>query len=162
MNTSNFDEKKRALAQEIQELGKKQEKKRQANLRLYYLLVLLGFGLSIGAAICGYFEIGKTSAILVMLLAIPTGVEKSFKFGEKRDFHRVLVSECRNLKIALDFSVDGEEKLQIIVAKFQSVITTSAKSLPKGQGMQAVKSLYEELDSKGIIPVSPELLAKSE
>ena len=160
MNASDLDEKKKALVKEIQELGEKQEKKRRVNARMYYLLVLLGFGLSIGAVVLGFLEEGQTSAILVMLIAVPAGLERAFKFGEKRDFHRILVSECHNLRIALNFSVDTEEKLQMIVGKFQSVMATSAKSLPRGQGMQAVKTLYEELDNKGKVPVSPELLAK--
>ena len=159
MNASNLDQKKKELVKEIQDLGERQEKKRQVNGRMYYLLVLLGFGLSIGAVVLGFLEVGRISAILVMLIAIPAGLENAFKFGEKRDFHRILVGECYNLRIALNFSVDNEEKLLMIVGKFQSVVTTSAKSLPRGQGMQAVKRLYEELDNKGTVPVSPELLA---
>ena len=161
MNTSSLDEKKKQLLKEIEDLREKQEKKRRTNVNMYYLLVLLGFGLSIGAVVLGFLEVemGRISAILVMLIAIPAGLENAFKFGEKRDFHRILVSECYNLRIALNFAVDTEEKLQVIVGKFQSLVITSAKSLPRGQGMQAVKRLYEELDSKGTVPVSPNLLA---
>jgi hypothetical protein len=33
------------------------------------------------------------------------------------------------------------------------VIATAAKSLPRGQGMETVKKLYEDLDRKGILLV---------
>ena len=158
MNANELKSRKELLLIEIQNLRKKQEKKRLINARVHYLLVILGFGLSIGAVAFGFLEMGSISAILVIFIAIPAGLENAFKFGEKRDFHRIIVSECHNLRIALTFSIDTEDKLQMIVGKLQSLVNTSAKSLPRGQGMQAVKRLYETLDSKGTVHVPPELL----
>lgn len=87
-------------------------------------------------------------------------MERAFRYGEKRDFHRVLASECYNLEIALNYAVADEDKFRIILEKFTSLINRAAKELPKGQGMNAVKSLYEELDSKGIVAVPADLLAQ--
>ena len=70
--------------------------------------------------------------------------------------HLLIVAEF----VTVHFSVNTEEKFQTVLGKFQSVVTRAAESVPRGQGMQAVKTLYEELDSKGIVPVSPDLLAK--
>jgi len=161
MNANTLDEKKKALIKEIDGFGEKQERKRRATARMYSFLVALGFGLSIAAVVTGFVPPGvNISPILVILVGIPVGLERAFRFGEKRDFHRVLVSECYNLKVTLHYSVDTEEKFQTILGKFQSVVARAAKSVPRGQGMQAIKTLYEELDSKGIVSVSQGLLAK--
>ena len=161
MSANTLDEKKKALVKEIDGFSEKQERKRRATARMYSFLVALGFGLSIAAVVTGFVLTGdKISPILIILVGIPVGLERAFKFGEKRDFHRILVSEFYNLKVTLQYSVDTEEKFQTVLGKFQSVVARAAKSVPRGQGMQAVKTLYEELDSKGIVPVSPDLLAK--
>ena len=166
MNVSNLEQKKKALIKDIDDLGEKQEKKRRATARMYFFLVAVGLGLSIAAVVTGFtptvavIDNTSISPILIILVGIPVGLERAFKFGEKRDFYRILVSEYYNLKIALNYSVDTEDKFRIILGKFQSVVARSAKSVPRGQGMQAVKTLYEELDSKGTVPVSPDLLAK--
>jgi len=102
---------------------------------------------------------GSVSALLVILLTIPAGLENAFKYGEKRDFHRILVSECYNLKTALTYCVNTEPEFQVIVNKFQELVVKSAKSLPRGKGMQAVKELYENLDSKGTVSVPQNLLS---
>jgi len=171
MSNNSLEEKKNKLVQDIERLRAEQENKRAVNARTHRALVIAGFGLSIAAAVIGFATAGIGSAppmvpriispILVILVGIPVGMERAFKFGEKRDFHRILASEYYNLEIALNYAVDDEDKFRIILDKFTSVIARSAKSLPRGQGMQAVKVLYEELDSKGIIAVSPDLLAKT-
>ena len=171
MSNNSLEEKEKFLVQDIERLREEQENKRAVNARKHKALVMAGFGLSIAAAVIGFMTAGIdgasqivppiTSPVLVILVGIPVGMERAFKFGEKRDFHRVLASECHNLEIALNYAVDNEDKFKIILDKFTSVIARSAKALPKGQGMNAVKLLYEELDSKGIIVVSPDLLAKT-
>ena len=162
MNDTALDAKKRQLVADIEELNARQERKRKSAAMMYTLVIVLGFALSIAAVVLGFIGIERSEilSILVILLAVPAGLESAFKFGEKRDFYRVLVSESYNLKTTLNYSVSTEKEFKIIVNKFKDLVAYAAKSLPRGQGMQAVKTLYEDLDRRGIVKVSPDLLAK--
>ncbi len=170
MSNNSLDEKKRKLVQDIEKLRVEQESKRAVNARKQKALVISGFALSIAAAVTGFVTAGTAGTaqvvppivppILVILVGIPVGMERAFRYGEKKDFHRMLASECYNLEIALNYAVVDEDKFRIILEKFTSLINRAAKELPKGQGMNAVKSLYEELDSKGIVAVPANLLAQ--
>lgn len=77
---------------------------------------------------------------------------------------KVLDSTCSMFHIlyhpSAQFRVSTEDEFELDVEKFQVVIVTAAKSLPRGHGMETAKKLYEDLDRKGILPV-PELEARS-
>jgi len=157
MSNNSLEEKKKRLIGEIENSKRKQDKRRRVSSIVYSSLILVGIGLSAGAALAGLLvKDPQISGGMALLAGILVSVESAFKFGEKRDFFRVIASEYHNLQIALKFRVDSEQKLQLIVDKFQIVNTTSAKAVPRGKGMQATKLLYEGLDQKGILPV-PEI-----
>jgi len=157
MSNDSLEEKKKRLIGEIENLKRKGEKKRRVNSIIYSSLILIGIGLSAGAGLAGFLANDpKIPGVMALLAGILVSVESVFKFGEKRDFFRVVASEYYNLQVALRYRVDSEQKLRLIVDKFQIVNATSAKGVPRGKGMQATKLLYEGLDQKGILPV-PEI-----
>ena len=163
MTENTLEEKKNRLLGDIDGRRKKQEKRRRNNRGIFNTLVIGGILLSLGAAIAGFSGMAggaQAAAILALLAGASITLESAFKFGEKADFYRILVGEFDNLRIALRYAVDTEEKLELIVKKFQTAITVTARSLPRGQGMSAVKTLYEELDRHGILVV-PEVEATS-
>jgi len=160
MNDKTLEQRKNELVEDIENLRRKFHKSKRKHVTTYSSLIGSGIGLSAAAAIVGFLDIGPISGIIPLIVGALISLESALKFGEKGEFYRVLVTECENLKIALKYRVDTEDKLQLIVKKFQIVVTTSARSLPRGQGMQAVKALYEDLDREGILLV-PELEGKT-
>ena len=160
MSDTSLDKKKAALIGKVDEAMVKAEKKRLINSVVYTVLVLAGIGLSVGAAVSGFLDVAKVAGILAVVAAASVSVESAFKFGEKRDFFRIVSNEYQNLKVALEFRVNNEQDFQLIVDKFQIVNATLAKSMPRGKGMDETKSLYENLDRQGILPV-PEVSSPS-
>ncbi len=156
MSNDSLEEQKGRLIGDINNLMVKAGKKRRVNSIVYTMLILVGIGFSVGAALAGFLDAGRIAGILALLAAASVSVESAFRFGEKRDFFRIIASEYSNLQVALKYRVDTEQKFRLIVDKFQIVNATSAKSVPRGKGMQATKVLYESLDSKGVLPV-PEI-----
>lgn len=156
MSNDSLKERRERLIGEIANAREKQGKKRRINSVIYTILILVGIALSVGAALAGFLDAARIAGILALLAAASVSVESAFKFGDKRDFFRIIASEYNNLQVALKYRVDTEQKFQLIVDKFQIVNATSAKSLPRGKGMEATKSLYENLDRKGVLPV-PEI-----
>ena len=156
MSNDHLREQKERLIKEIANVSEKHGKKRRINSICYTILILMSIALSAGAALAGFLDVARLAGILALLAAASVSVESAFKFGEKRDFFRIITSEYNNLQVTLKYRVDTEQKFQLIVDKFQIVNATAAKSLPRGKGMQATKSLYENLDRKGVLPV-PEI-----
>jgi len=156
MSNESLEEKKERLITEIENVKQKAGKKRRINSIVYSTLTLMGIGLSVGAALAGFLLAPQIAGTLALLVAASVSVESAFKFGEKRDFLRIIASEYNNLQITLKYRVDTQQNFQLIVDKYQIMNATAAKSLPRGKGMEATKLLYENLDSKGILPV-PEI-----
>ena len=156
MNTMILDQRKGDLSEEIEQSKTQYEKRRKRSTVIANTLVVAMIGLSTLAAILGFTDSGQVSGIVALIVSALIPLESAFKFQEKSSFYRILVSEYQNLLVALEYRVNTEAEFDLIVDKFQVVIDTAAKSLPRGQGMETVKQLYENLDRKGILPV-PEL-----
>ncbi|MCH8090353.1 MAG: hypothetical protein IH955_10115 [Chloroflexi bacterium] len=103
--------------------------------------------------------LGGVSAAGGLLLAFARGLESAFKFQERADFYRVLRSEAANLIAATRYVVKTDNEFRSMVRKYQSLNFRTATAVPKGQGMQAIKLFYEDLDNQGIIEVPRELLS---
>ena len=153
MANDSLEKKKKWLFGDIGTRRAEVERKRRTNRILYNLLVAASIVLSFGATAAAFLGTGVAAGILPLIVALAIGMESAFKFGEKADFFRVLVAEFDNLKVALVYVVDNDEKLDLIVKKFQTTIERAAQAVPRGQGMQAVKTLYEDLDRHGILMV---------
>jgi hypothetical protein len=156
MNNNSLKEQRERLVADIDEVKGKAENRRRINSIFYSTLILMGIRLSAGAAAAGFYDEARIAGILALVAAASVTVESAFKFGDKRDFFRIIASEYNNLQIALQYRVDTEPKFQLVVDKFQIVNATLAKSVPRGKGMEATKLLYEDLDRRGVLPV-PEL-----
>lgn len=156
MNTMSLDQRKVDLSDRIEQSKTRYGRQRTRSTVTAHSLVIATIGLSTLAAILGFTNSGQASSILALIVGALIPLESAFKFQEKSSFYRILVSECNNLILTLQFRVDTEDEFELVVEKFQVVIATAAKSLPRGQGMETVKKLYEALDRKGILPV-PEL-----
>lgn len=158
MNGKDLEQRIGELTRDIAELREKHGKHRQRNTIIYSVLILIGIALSATAAMYGFYGTNPSyiPSIMAILVGVSISLESAFKFGEKEAFYRILVGECDNLMIALKYRVDNEQKLQTMVKKYQVVVDISARSIPRGEGMQSVKTMYEDLDRQGIIPV-PEL-----
>ncbi len=156
MPNTALEERKINLVQDIEKYRERFHKSRRKHSILYYVLVVSGIGLSALAGAGSFTDYSSISGIIPFLVTVSISLETAFNFGEKNHFYRVLVRECENLKIALRYRVDDDDKLKLILEKFQVVIDRSARSLPRGQGMNSVKTLYEDLDRKGILIV-PEI-----
>jgi hypothetical protein len=153
MDDKTLERKKSDLVEDIDNSKKEYEDKKKKNEVVYYSLIGQGIIFSAGATIFGLLDLGIIASIMALIVAISVSIESSIKFGEKGSFYRILTCECKNLKLALKYRVNNEKNFQLIVDKFQTVVETSAKSLPRGQGMQSVKTLYEDLDRNGILIV---------
>lgn len=153
MNTMTLDQRKTELSEEIEPRRTRYETQRKRSTVVAHTLVMATISLSTLAAILGFINLGQVSGIVALIVGALIPLESAFKFQEKSSFYRILVSECNNLLITLQFRVDSEAEFELVVEKFQVVIATAAKSLPRGQGMETVKKLYEDLDRKGILLV---------
>ena len=153
MTNGTLDQRKKSLSEDIEGLRIKFNRLKVRHEFTYYFLIGLGIGLSLLAAILGLFDLGIIAGIMALIVGAAVSFESSFKFGEKWDFYRILVNECENLKIALKYRVYTDKNFDLLVNKFQVVVNASAKSLPRGKGMQEVKKLYENLDREGILDV---------
>ncbi len=144
-------DRRNSLLREIRALRERQENRRRAMARFHTLLVLPGTAFIAGAAISGFLGMGTLAGATAVLAGIPLSLEKLFGYGEKRNFNEIVVNECYNLRFALNYSADTEKQVEVIRQRFQCLATACTRKWPSGKGMEAVRQLYEMMDSKGIV-----------
>ncbi len=151
-----LDQTKNALLREIRALRESQEKRRQAMARYHTLLVLPRTTFILGAAISGFLGMGTLAGTTAVLVGVALSLERLFGYSERRDFNEIVVNECYNLRFALNYSAITEKQVEVVRQRFQCLTTACTGTWPSGKGMEAVKRLYEMLDSAGIVTTAPE------
>ncbi len=150
-STASLDQAKNTLLKEIRALRERQEKRRQAMARRYTFLVWTGVLFFLGAAVSGFLGMGTVAGATVLLAGISLGLEKLFGYGERRDFNKIVVNECFNLRFALNYRADTEKQVEVVRERFHCLASVCSEKWSPGKGMEAVRRLYEVLDSKGVI-----------
>lgn len=110
-------------------------------------LIVIGLVLSAAVTIAGILDEGLLAAILGVTIGFVIGVQNAFPIGDKAEFYRLLIVEGENLIGDLKYEVKTEKEFLSVNNRFQKLRKHSAEDLPRGQGMQAVKNLYQDLSA---------------
>jgi hypothetical protein len=97
---------------------------------------------------------GTLASILGVLVSVLIAVQSGFSISEKSEFYRLIAGEGDLIKDDLnDLKLQNieEEKFQSIRKQFRTLRKHADFALPRGKGMDAVQSMYKELNqvSKG-------------
>ncbi len=140
-------EKMRKLREEIEQFHALFQLRHRQNYHLNWVLILVGLLLSAGVTIAGMLNYGVIAAIMGVGIGLLIGIQNAFPFSEKADFYRLVMSESWNLKTTLEYKVETNRQFTIVLNKFMKLRDHAAASLPKGQGMDAVRKMYEDLSA---------------
>jgi hypothetical protein len=146
--SSNFQGALSELRGDIEEFTRKYGKRHRGNFHLNWILIVIGLLLAAGVTISGMLNQGIIAAILGVCIGFLIGLQNAFPLSEKAEFYRLVVTEAENLIFELKYEVESEQQFREVVNKFQGLRDHAAKSLPRGQGMEAVKDMYKELSSE--------------
>jgi len=164
MAENDLDQKKQDLIQMLERDGLNYEKRRKRNRNwansLLVLTILVAFVALGGGIAAGEMKNGIIPAIAGGSIVLLRLIDRSFPWSERADFFRILAFECKNLVVALKLKKVDLERFNIVVEKYNQMNKRAAMKVPRGQGMQVVKELYEDMDRRGFIEVPQELLAK--
>ena len=123
---------------------------RRMNYITYASLVLLGLAASVAITVAGILNLGLYAAILGVCVGFIQGIQQIFPMNEKAEFYRLIVAESENLIDDLKYRVLTDDELKSILTRFQTLREHAAAALPKGQGMDTVKKMYDDLASRKI------------
>ena len=135
-------------AEEIQNFITLQRRAYRVNYTLNIMIILLGLLLSAGVTISGILNQGQISAVLGVFIALLFGLNSSLAIGERADFNRVMFAEADNLVSRLRFQVGGAREFQSALSRFLVLRRHAATSVPRGQGLETVRRMYQEMTSE--------------
>lgn len=148
MANLNVSGSERELANEIEDFVEDHRRAYRVNYFLSVAVIVVGLLLSAGVTISGILDLGKVSAVLGVFIAVMIGLQGSLAIGEKADFNRMMIAEGRILVSRLKFEVDNEREFRSVRRRFEILRRHAAASLPKGQGMETIKKMYEEMTAR--------------
>jgi hypothetical protein len=144
-----------SLGKDIEAFKKYYFRRRRMNYITYAILILLGLSMAVAITIAGIFNQGVIAAILGVGVGFIQGIQQVFPMGEKAEFYRLIVAESENLIADLRYKTTSENDFQSVLQKYQTLRIHAATSIPRGQGMETVKKMYDDLASrKSISPIS--------
>ena len=108
-------------------------------------LVLLSIGFTAAVIVAGIYDMPKQAALLAIVAGIFTSIDSAFAIRDVGEFQRIIQGETENLLSPFKMGQVAEAD----IPKYQEIFYTLRKNfdqnLPKGSGMEAAKTLAEEL-----------------
>jgi hypothetical protein len=133
------------LTKEVESFRAQHVRQRKINWTFNLILIGAGILLSIAVIVAGIYDEGKIAAVLGALTAAAIAAQNAIAAGEKAEFYRVVCAEAENLLDELRYLVDTNREFETTVRTFEALRKHAATALPRGQGMEAVKRMGEDL-----------------
>lgn len=137
-----FGDRLASFQQEVQQFHDIQLGRHRCNFRLHWLLVISVLACSVATTVGGvlkwpYVVIALTGLAGSTLIALHTAIA----IGDRAEFQRVIASEAANLLSDAKQSTLTEESFEQIRTHFKELRKHADAQLPRGAGMDAVRSL---------------------
>ncbi len=145
MVTNILPDRKAQLIEEVAAFVRYTQQQERRAARANRIIVVLGLVCSFGVTFLGLGGAGELAALLGAFIAMLIGLDRAFAYGERADFYRILVADGQNLLTDLRLSVDTEATFEEAKRKFLVLRKYGAEKLPRGKGMEAVRSMSQEL-----------------
>jgi hypothetical protein len=117
------------------------------DFHLDWILTMFSLAFSVAVVVAGFLDQARTAAFFGIGVSFLIALHNAFPLGEKAEFYRILISEARNIKLELS-TVTKFDNYQRLITRFKRLNENAARRLPRGQGMEAVRKLQEDLFSK--------------
>ncbi len=138
---------KQLLENEISEFHKKRIYYQRIDFIFFMVLVVSGLILSAAVTILGAFNLGIFSVIPGTILLIVVGLQTAFDPGEKSRFQSIVEAASANLLTDLNQQNVTEQQIERARKKLKILRDSTAQSLPRGQGMEAVLKMTNQISS---------------
>ena len=147
MDTDLLSQKKTQLIDEVAAFVQHAKRQKRRASRANKIIVILGLVCSFGITFLGVGGAGELAALLGAFIAVLIGFDQAFAYGEKANFYRIIVADGENLLTDLRLGVDTEEGFKKAMQKFLVLRKYGAEKLPRGKGMETVRSMSREMSA---------------
>lgn len=93
----------------------------------------------------GIYNMGRTAAILGVILTVLLALQQAFPFGDMAFFYRCGIADLENLQTSLKYSLPSRKEIDKTKAKYMVIRKHLAEALPRGeQVMKTIMTMREE------------------
>lgn len=138
---------KTKLMRQVDEFLQTYEKRHGTNYYIHHGLIVGGIAVGAALAISGILGYPIAAAILGVISSAIFAMDATWALGELAEFQRIVAGKARNMLSELEF-VQSEEQFHALRRSFYALREHADQSLPRGSGMEAVKRMYEDVNSK--------------